>query len=277
MNPTILTADGGSTKTMWRLTDAVGHTYMLKTQGIHPGLMDESSIKSLICTELLPQIPGEMPIDIIRYFGAGCRDTACERMEHVLHSIWPGANSVTVGSDIVGAAEALFGEDGEGIACILGTGSNSCHYCRGIIVDNVPPMGYILGDEGSGAVLGRRLLGDVYKGLLPSELTACFADEVGLTAEEAIERTYRGTLPNRFLASLVPFIARHRDQYPSLQQLVMEEFVRFFHRNVAHYGRRDLEVGLVGGVAATFANELHLVAKDEGYCLGRILRSPLEG
>lgn len=277
MNPTILTADGGSTKTLWRLKDAAGHVYILRTQGIHPGLMDECSVNGLIRAELLPQLAEDMPIDIIRYFGAGCRGAACERMEHVLRGIWPGARSVTVGSDIVGAAEALFGTDGEGIACILGTGSNSCHYRRGIIVGNVPPMGYILGDEGSGAVLGRRLLGDVFKGLLPAELTACFDEEVGLTAEEAIERTYRGALPNRFLASLVPFIARHRDEFPALRQMVLDEFAKFFRRNVAHYGRRDLEVGLVGGIAAAFADELRVVAKEGGYRLGRIMRSPLEG
>lgn len=275
MPKTILTADAGSTKTTWLLTLNDSTSFYTTTRGINPLLIPEEEVLQLIheqlhCHEVFQKV------DEIRFFGAGCRGKGMEEMKMVIHQAWPMAQQVTVGSDIVGAANALFGTDGSGIACILGTGSNSCLYLRGKITDNVPPLGYILGDEGSGTVLGRRLLGDILKKQMPPEIVQKFYSEYQLTTDEIIERTYRQPLANRFLASFAPFVVRERTQYPEIKQMVKEEFARFFQRNVNVYQRTDLPVGFVGGIAWTLQEELREVASSLGYTLSHILREPLQ-
>lgn len=275
MAQTTLTADGGSTKTAWRLDGLPAGNLRLTTRGLNPSLMEEADLAQIIRRELLPRL-GTARVGRICYYGAGCRAEGSRRMERVLRGIWPEVREVMVGSDIVGAARALFGTDGDGIACILGTGSNSGLYLGGEIRDNVPPLGFILGDEGSGAVLGRRLAGDVLKRQLPPEICTAFLSEYGLTADSLIERVYRHGEANRFLASFVPFLAQRRTACPALHALVLEEFRRFFRRNVAPYRRPDLAVGFVGGVAYTFQPELAEAARAEGFILSRILREPLD-
>jgi len=237
-------------------------------------MMGEEEIAKSI-REGLAGKEGFAEADEICFFGAGCRGEGVVRMEKALAGIWPMARKITVGSDIVGAAAALFGTEGSGIACILGTGSNSCLYLDGEMAENVPPLGYILGDEGSGAALGRRLAGDVLKRQLPPQLCEKFFAEYGLTADEITERVYRRPLPNRYLASFVPFIVNHRKECSELRQLALEEFGRFFKRNVDLYKRRDLPVGFVGGVAFSLREELHETAAACGYKISRILREPL--
>lgn len=275
---TLLTADAGSTKTDWRLDKADGQSLRLTTRGINPYMMNDNEIIGLLRDELLGDVKlGRQFAEAtaIGFYGAGCRGAECERMVRLLRSLWPEAETVEVGSDIEGAAMALFGPQGSGIACILGTGSNSCLYLDGVVTANVSPLGYILGDEGSGAVLGRRLVGDVLKRQLPPLLCAEFVEATGLSTDQIIERVYRQSFPNRFLASLVPFISERVADEPSLQALVKDEFARFFVRNVALYGRRDLPVGFVGGVADAFSSQLREVAAAEGYQLGPVLHSPL--
>lgn len=274
MEDYILTADAGGTKTAWRMDGPGGVISRATTAGINPFLMESDDVIHLIGKELLA-VPGFDHADIIRFYGAGCRGRQCDRMTAALRAIWPAAN-ITVGSDIVGAAHALLGEDGSGIACILGTGSNSCLWVGGQVVSNIPPLGYVLGDEGSGAVLGRRLVGDVLKHQLPDRLCEDFWAYCGLSSEEMIERVYRQPMPNRFLASFAPFLSCRLEKEEQLCQLVDEEFARFFVRNVEPYHRVDLPVSFVGGVAWAFRSELKRVADSMGYQVGRIMRSPLD-
>lgn len=275
MQDIILTADAGSTKTAWLLTDEASQRHEVTTHGINPYMMSADDIVHTLREELLPH-EGMAAANRIRFYGAGCRGAQVEKVRDALRQVWPAAEDVIVGSDIVGAAHALYGLTGTGVACILGTGSNSCLYVSGKIIDNVSPLGYVLGDEGSGAVIGRRLVGDVLKRQLPPQICQSFFKEYNLTADEIIEHVYRQTLPNRFLASFVPFVASRRRECKELQELVKDEFHRFFVRNVALYARLDLAVGFVGGVAFTFQHELREVAAALGYRLGAILRSPLE-
>ena len=164
----------------------------------------------------------------------------------------------------------------EGVACVLGTGSNSCLYDGKDIISNVPPLGYILGDEGSSAVLGRRLVGDCLKNQLPELVRNEFFAEYGLTQELILERVYRQPLANRFLASLTPFLSKHRD-VPEVHRLLVASFVDFFVRNVKQYRRPWLPIHFVGSIANVFSVELKEAAESLGLELGLILKSPMEG
>ena len=179
---------------------------------------------------------------------------------------------ITVPTDLLGAARALFGR-GEGVACILGTGSNSC-WCRGgEIVENVPPLGYVLGDEGSGAAMGRNLVNGIFKGHIP--LREEFLAAHGLTYEEIIRRVYREPYANRFLASFAPFVHAHLD-CPEVRAMVAGTFADFAQRNLSRYPVH-LTVACIGGVAAAFEGLLREVLAQGGYRVGLIAASPAEG
>lgn len=266
---TYLIADSGSTKSSWVLVEGE-ERQEFETLGINPIRDSEEEIEQVLMN--LPVCPGAL--NFIYFYGAGCILPYSDVVRHLLARRFPKAE-IHVESDLLGAAHALCGKE-EGIACILGTGSNSCLYDGLHIVENVSPLGWILGDEGSGAVLGRRLVGNVLKGQFSPALCQAFADETGLTRTDIINKVYKEPMPNRFLASLVPFLNRHREE-TEIQEFLINEFRSFFRRNVATYKRSDLPVSFVGGVAHTYCNELSEAARLEGFTLGRILKKPIEG
>lgn len=266
---THLIADSGGTKTSWILVEVDGQREF-ETQGINPMRDSEDDIARTLRS--LP--PFNATSLFIHFYGAGCMPPYSDTMHRVLQNIFPFAR-ITVDSDMLGAAHALCG-DREGIACILGTGSNSCLYDGKKIVSNVSPLGWILGDEGSGAVLGRKLVGNVLKGIFSAELCQAFAEETGFARIDIIDRVYRQPQPNRFLASLVPFLGRHRDS-AEVHDFLVDNFRSFFSRNVANYGRRDLPVSFVGGIASNYTSELEEAARLEGFRLGRVLKRPIHG
>ncbi|MDE7166876.1 MAG: ATPase [Bacteroidaceae bacterium] len=266
---TYLIADSGSTKSSWVLVEKEKRQDF-ETLGINPIRDNEGEIE-----QVLMNLPVCLDaLDIIHFYGAGCIPPYSDVVRRLLARRFPKAE-IHVESDLLGAAHALCGKE-EGIACILGTGSNSCLYDGRHIVENVSPLGWILGDEGSGAVLGRRLVGDVLKGQFSPALCQAFADETGLTRTDIISKVYKEPMPNRFLASLVPFLNQHKKE-AEIQEFLINEFRSFFRRNVATYKRSDLPVSFVGGVAHTYRNELSKAAKLEGFTLGRILQKPIEG
>lgn len=271
---TYLIADSGSTKTSWILTDGTTRRE-LETMGINPVRDSEEEIERTI--DLLTNGPTPtlslVGRGMVFFYGAGCIPPYSDVVRRVLERRFPEAE-IHVESDLLGAAHALCGSK-EGIACILGTGSNSCLYDGQRIVENVSPLGWILGDEGSGAVLGRRLVGDVLKGQFSPTLCQSFADETGLTRARIIDKVYREPMPNRFLASLVPFLGRHRDD-EEVHQFLIDEFRRFLRRNVAAYRRPNLPVGFVGGIASSYEEELSEALRLEGMTLGRILKRPID-
>lgn len=281
----ILIADSGSTKTDWCLCDQGTVILNIQTQGINPYHQSEEAIEEVLRKELLPQltkpkvqqaIPSTKldTLNII-YYGSGCaNETACNRIKEALHKVL-GTVEVTVHSDLLGAARALCGHE-EGIACVLGTGSNSCLYNGEEIIANTPPLGYILGDEGSSAVLGRRLVGDCLKNQLPEALRDEFLAEYQLTPEIILEKVYRQPLANRFLASLTPFLSKHKE-VPEVHKLLVESFTDFFVRNVKQYRRPWLPIHFVGSIANAFSTELKEAAESLGMELGTIMRSPMEG
>lgn len=275
----ILIADSGSTKTDWAVLDTLTSTPVrVGTQGINPILFTDEQIDSVLQEELLPKlleagISGEM-VQQVFFYGAGCTGTPACRVSKRLALYFPTAQ-IAAESDLLGAARAVLGYE-EGIACILGTGANSCVYDGQRITCHIPPLGYILGDEGSGAVLGRNFLNGILKGWLPSALRDAYFSESGQNYEDVIECVYRKPLANRYLASIVPFIYRHLDE-PALSQLVEDNFEAFFQFNVLRYNTSSHHLACVGGMAAPFKNILQKVALRHGFDLTRVLRSPIEG
>ena len=270
----ILVADSGSTKTDWAIVDK-DTTLRINTQGINPVHQNCEVILKILYEELLPHL--EVPeVEAVYYYGSGVRPELEEQMADVLHGTFPRAKTIEAHSDLLGAARALFGCNC-GIACILGTGANSCLYNGSRIVMNTPAMGYVLGDEGSGAALGKRLLHDLYKGVLSEEIVSGFEAETGLSLPEIIDKVYRQPMPNRFLASLSEYIHNHLTDWLELRRLVIDNFSDFFRFNIAPYQRRDLPVSFVGSLAHYYQAELREVARSMGYTVGAVTRSPIEG
>ena len=271
----ILIADSGSTKTDWCLIKTPALLREITTQGINPVLQDDAAIESIFTAQLLPEIGRLAPeVTHVFFYGAGVTPQMQPRMRRLLMGYFPGAN-VGAESDLLGAARALF-QLKEGIACILGTGSNSGFYNGDRIVRNVPPLGFILGDEGSGAVMGKRFLGNLYKGLLPVDLKEKFELAMGLSMPDVIQKVYREPMPNRFLASLAPFIAQNLQCEP-LRMLVLEHFQSFFQRNVAAYGRPELPVGIVGSIGQYFRTLVEEAAQLENIRLEKVVKRPIDG
>lgn len=273
----ILIADGGSSGIKWCLLDNKDKVMEFDTTGMNPVMLTTEEMAQRIAEEVAPQI--EIPlgqIDHIYYYGAGCRGGDYNRaVEKALKRTFSHA-AIEVDSDMVGAAKALCG-DKPGIACILGTGSNSCLYDGEKIIDSVAPLGYILGDEGSGAVLGKQLISDVFKNQLPAELCLKFREQFDLNMETVIRRVYGTPEANRFLASLTPFLAKYIEE-PSIHRLVLNSFKSFFVRNVAHYmAYKTLPVNFVGSVAYHFRDVLQEAAAAIDCNIGKVIISPMEG
>ena len=193
----------------------------------------------------------------------------------LLQEAFPQARQVEAHSDLLGAARALCGHN-YGIASILGTGANSCLYDGERIVQNTPALGYILGDEGSGGVLGKHFLHELYKGVLSEKIRSEFEQEYDLKMADVIQRVYREPMPNRFLASFAPFIHRHLSD-PAMNRMVIDNFRDFFRYNIRPYDHPELPVSFVGSIAWHFRDQLAEAAEAEGFRLGTILKSPIEG
>lgn len=261
-------ADSGSTKCEWIFGDG-NRILRLRTAGINAVQQSPDAIRAVLA-ELQP-LDG---VEELRFYGAGCGDSFPEAsavLRRELAARFGPGTAIGLGSDLLGAARALFGR-GEGIACILGTGSNSCHCRGGEIVANVPPLGYVLGDEGSGAVLGRNLVNGIFKGAIP--LREEFLRTFALTYAGLIRRVYREPAANRFLASFAPFIRAHLDCAP-VREMVVRSFGEFAARNLSGYPA-GLPVAFVGGVAAHFEEPLREAMAAAGREVVRIVCSPAE-
>ncbi len=197
----ILIADSGSTKTEWSLVGRNGVERTFRTAGINPYLLSEDEVRRILTREVLVELPIER-ITEVYFYGAGCVGRPAETLCVQLHRVI-GPETVEVNSDLLAAARALCG-DAPGIVAILGTGSNSGYYDGHDITRRVPSLGFLLGDEGSGSDLGKHLLADALKGLLPEPLARQFFDCYPLTQEEVLDAVYRRPMPNRYMARFLP-------------------------------------------------------------------------
>lgn len=270
----ILLADSGSTKTDWGLVENGKLVKRLRTSGMNPFQMSEEAITEEIKTHLVPELPGTV-LDEVHFYGAGCTKEKQPIVERALRANLTINGECEVASDMLGAARGICGHK-PGIACILGTGSNSCSYDGKNLVKNVSPLGFILGDEGSGAVLGKLLVGDVLKNQMPEAITKRFFEKYKLTSAEIIDRVYRQPKPNTFLASFVPFLEDNIDE-PKIYNLVKESFRSFLRRNVMQYdGWQTLPIGFNGSIAKIYKKPLLEALEEEGMHLGRIIQAPME-
>lgn len=271
-----LVADCGSTKIDWCLLNDSKVEKQVFTMGMNAVMLTEEEIRERIADELLPEFEG-YPVEEVYFYGAGCiSPEVCGNVANAIRTNFPDATTVEVHTDLLAAARALFGHEA-GIACILGTGSNSCYYDGKEIVDNVSPLGYILGDEGSGAVLGKIFLGDVLKNQLPADLRDKFLEQYSLDRLTIIRRVYKEPQGNRFLASVTPFLLEniHRDE---IHALVLNAFKAFFIRNITQYaGYKDLDVNFVGSIAHYYLPVLKEAARECGCRIGKVIKSPMEG
>lgn len=270
----ILLADSGSTKTDWGLVENGKLVKRLRTSGMNPFQMSEEAITEEIKIHLVPELPSTV-LDEVHFYGAGCTKEKQPIVERALRANLTINGECEVASDMLGAARGICGHK-PGIACILGTGSNSCSYDGKNLVKNVSPLGFILGDEGSGAVLGKLLVGDVLKNQMPETITKRFFEKYKLTSAEIIDRVYRQPKPNTFLASFVPFLEENIDE-PKIYNLVKESFRSFLRRNVMQYeGWQTLPIGFNGSIAKIYKKPLLEALEEEGMHLGRIIQAPME-
>lgn len=269
----ILIADSGSTKTAWTLVEKADN--VIKTDGINPVFMNSGCVEEILRSQLLPQLGEQAIVTEIYFYGAGCASAEKNNLvKQALQAVF-GDIKIEIASDLLGAARGLCKHQ-SGIACIMGTGSNSCLYENGNIRWNVPALGFILGDEGSGAVLGKLLMGNLFKNQLPDVVKQDFEQTYGLTMMDVIEKVYRTPLPNRFLASFGPFISKHINQ-PAVYNMVYGALESFIERNVKQYPYTTLPVYFTGSIAFYFADILHLLADKHGFTIGRIDQDPLQG
>ncbi len=277
--PTVIVADAGSTKISWGVCRPGYAPEVITTAGFNAATARPGDFSVLyeLCIEAVSESGlYSLSVEEVRYYGAGCATAAInDSVASTLRCVFPQAR-IRVGSDLEGAARALFGE-GDGIACILGTGSNSCLWRNGSVEANVPPLGYILGDEGSGASLGRRLVREALRGTLATRYCDELEQDYGVTREETLQRVYRSPGGNVWLATLVPFLGRHRS-LDAVQRILAEEFGAFLDNNVALYNAAatDMPLGFVGSVAHFFEVELRMAAAERGYRMARVVRSPID-
>jgi N-acetylglucosamine kinase-like BadF-type ATPase len=270
----ILIADSGSTKTSWCLIDGIDFTEYCSTGGLNPFFRSTGNIVDEIQLKLLPKTGTN--IDQIFFYGAGIiNPEKGDIVKNALNKLYPKAK-IEVQSDLLAAARSTLGNE-KGIACILGTGSNSCLYNGMEIVEHVPPLGFILGDEGSGSVLGRKLVGDFLKGVMPKNISEEFQNRFQITYADFMEGVYKNEKPNQFLAQFVPFIHENiLNEY--FVHLVENSFQEFINRNISMYsGFREQALSFVGSVAYYFQTQLKNVLNKNQLQLKTVLKEPLKG
>lgn len=278
-----LIVDSGSTKTSWCFaflpnTKSADGARTVTTEGLNPAVMSAEEVEEKIAKALSHCLQSlsisAADVDNVFFYGAGCIAGRAGVVSESIQSILVDAK-IYVADDLLGAARALCGHKA-GIACILGTGSNSCLYDGENIVAHTPALGYVLGDEGSGAVLGRKFLNAVLKQTLPENICKRFLQESGLDMAEIINRVYRSPAPNRFLASMSKYIHGYLDE-KEVRDIVIDNFEDFIRNNILAYGDEFRTINVVGSIAYHYKEQLTEAASRNGFQIGKIIKSPIEG
>ncbi|MFI5149643.1 MAG: N-acetylglucosamine kinase [Bacteroidia bacterium] len=273
----ILIADSGSTKTEWRLVDKQNHILSSTGQGLNPFFHTPENLNALVGSETKELTANKDLHDLqVFFYGSGCGSEQNKaRLRQAIQLNFRQA-SIEVESDLLGAARALWNKK-EGITAILGTGMSSCVYNGSEIILQQPSLGYILGDEGSGADLGKNLIRDYLNGDLPSTLKTAMESRFQPGIGDILTKVYREPLPNRFLASFSKFIYQNlKEQY--CVDLVSERFRKFFEQHIIRYpGYKALHISFCGSVAFWFSNILRAVAEEKGIVIDRIVETPMAG
>jgi N-acetylglucosamine kinase-like BadF-type ATPase len=269
-----LIADSGATKAEWSLLTN-GEQKTILTQGISPYFLDKDQVVDVLLKELKPDLQN-VRVDEVYYYGTGCANPEnAKLMKKAIKQVFPEAN-IDVNHDLLAAARALCGVE-KGIACILGTGSNSCYYNGKRIVSNSPGLGYVLGDEGSGAYLGKKVLQYYLYNTFDDELKGRFDVTYLTNKAEILENVYKNPLPNRYLAGFVMFLAENRGHY-MIENIIEDCLNDFFFTHLCKYKETwTLPVNFVGSVAFGFKDVLEELCHSYEFELGKILKKPMSG
>ncbi len=268
-------AESGSTKTTWVF---INDSKVIKTEntlGYNPYYYDIEILTSIIENEILPNVVSKEIVDIY-YYGSGCStEHNCNKVRNAFRQFF-NSSFITVNHDLSGAATALLGNN-KGIACILGTGSNACLWDGCNIIKNVPSVGYLLGDEGSGTYLGKKILKGILEEKAPSEIIESYYSEYRTGFEDVMKRIYGSQQPNRIFSDLSKFAGKHSDNLWIIDQ-VKTSFEDFIHNHIEYYdGYRELEICFTGSVAYYYRDILREVFKNNNLKTGKILKEPIEG
>ncbi|MES2851248.1 MAG: N-acetylglucosamine kinase [Bacteroidota bacterium] len=269
-----LIADSGSTKAEWCLLEGKKKKTII-TQGISPYFLTTAQITALLEKELKPKVKNSLPSEIY-YYGTGCSNPAnVKSIKAALQNVF-GKIKITVDHDLMGAARALCG-NGKGVACILGTGSNSCYFNGRRIVKNSPGLGFILGDEGSGAYLGRKVVQHFLYNTFDPDLMDRFNAKYNTNAVEILEAVYKGPLPNRYLAGFTGFLVENRGHY-MIENIIEDSFNEFFFNHLYKYKESWTHpIHFIGSVAFGFKDVLKQMCNNYELQLGRVLKQPMDG
>ncbi len=288
----ILIADSGSTKTDWRLIDDNKKIHQFATQGLNPYFQSKEEIVLILQTELVPQFKSDTSASLsvtnskneIFFYGAGCESgSKKEIIRAALFNVFP-VSIIEVNSDMIGAARAMCGSN-PGVAAILGTGSNTCYYDGNRSLENIASLGYILGDEGSGAHIGKTFIQAYLNKEMPEDLSKRFYERTKLSLGDILDAVYKKPMPNRFLASFSKFIYQNlKEQF--VIDLVANCFEQFFDKHICKYdltpnpsptGEGKLKLSCVGSVAFYYSNILRAVAIKKGVTIDKIIETPIAG
>ena len=266
-------AESSSTRTDWALVDGTQIVERAFTTGLNPYFQTRREISQCVRLEL-PEVFFQRRWNHVYFYGAGCGNTEkCKTIESSLVAQFK--TPVTVESDLLGAARGLLVRR-PGLACILGTGSNSCLYNGESIVRSVAPLGFILGDEGSGAYMGKRMVADMLKGLAPAQLTEAFFEKFSVTPNVLMDNVYMNTLPSRALSNYSSFLRDHLDN-PYCYRLVYDAFMEFFSRNIISYDDKSQPLSFVGSVCTQYKPILLKAAYDFGAVIDKIVPNSMPG
>jgi len=269
-----LIIDSGATKAEWCLTDGMDIVKEFRTEGMNVSVLTEEEIAGIIMEGAVTI--GNRPVTEVHLYAAGLIEgsEAAERTKEILSKAF-GSAAVEGASDMLGAARAACGRS-EGVCAILGTGSNSCLYDGSRIVHTARSGGFILGDEGGGACLGKLFLADYIKGLVPEPLASEFGKAFDVDYMTVVKKVYKEPAPSAYLGSFAPWILEHRGD-PYVDAMVERNLTDFFERSLLRHGRADLPAGFVGGLAAALSSQIRTVSERFGVRISRILASPMEG
>ncbi len=270
-----LIADSGATKAEWCLLKGKKKKTIF-TQGISPYLMTTEQITKILQKELKPKLKKEN-INEIFFYGTGCSSKQnVKNVKQALKEVFPSSKKINVDHDLMGAAKALCGNE-KGVACILGTGSNSCYYNGKRIVKNSPGLGYVLGDEGSGAYLGRKVIQHFLYNTFDEELMSAFRNKYNTDRLEILDHVYRKPLPNRYMASFALFLTENRGHY-MIENIIEDSLNDFFFNHLYKYRESWLyPIHFTGGVAYAFRDVLKNLCHTYQLQLGKILKNPMQG
>jgi N-acetylglucosamine kinase-like BadF-type ATPase len=272
-----LIAESGGTKTSWCGITGSQETSVISTIGLNPNFVPGEVFRKIISSEVLPSLKTkENEIERVWFYGAGCAGTEMNsRVTNDIRSVIPYAK-VSVFSDLLGAARGLLGEN-RGYVCMIGTGSNSGYYDGENITANIPPLGFILGDEGSGASLGKKLLADFLRGIMPPDLARDFKASYGAEKDDIVGHVYRGVFPSKYIGGFVQFLYDHIS-HEYCRNLIRKSFEEFVERNLKLYKTSGkTEVAVTGSVAWHFRPILEEVLSDSNFTVSIMARGPVEG